>query len=674
VGFTSFLNLKLIPIDGLLQTYNSTQRMNEGQIPYRDFSPYLGLGPVYLNFLGGNLFGGTLTSQFIFVNILHLLIGIFLVLICYAIFLPKEISKKYFAPTAILLTCIYLIGMHFPFKSIFFILAEYTRPGNSALGLRAFILFATIYVCLKIERGRATFIGYFIIGLSLIWSVDYAAITFLSGCLIFRFPATASLLSILKNTIKNAVVGSSIAVVLITLLTGNSFKDWFVANYLSQKDFQYWYFGIDENFVYGISSIPFKVAVLMSFLVAVCHLFVGLNKLNVARFLIIVSTIAVGTLSQLNSAPSPRYFVFAFLAVLFGTISLWRIATTEGIKLRLLQIQLTIKYNHKISASLLTLIRISRLDSKSTRKLLLFLLAFVVSVNLFNSKNFLEKNVYVSELGGYVDADLRGSINFGKTFLANERGSVLSTYKGVASIVAKKGNETRSDYLIHALSAADRESWIKALNDPGTKTVITTREDVLRWEPWIARANWWFYSELLSKFEISKVGTYEVYWKQKVLNKDKIIPSSNFVCKFTAIDNSKAYVSVEPATINSSTYNRQLIMSIEISFKTRNNGPKGLSRNRVTITSMNELTSINPLNPNSFLNVGAPSNAENYQTYLMYTDKSSNQLLLKSSPEISSKLEVLNCKIVNVYEYASLYPKYPTNRVDFDDVVVSFRR
>jgi hypothetical protein len=260
VASMSYLNLKLIPIDGLLQTYNSTRRINIGEVPYRDFTPYLGLGPIYINFLGAKLFGSTLVAQFVFINVLHLLIGIFILYVLFEVFFSAEKKRKFLLPSVVALTAIYLFGLQFPFKSIFFILGEYTRPGNSALGLRSVILFLTVYVCLKIEKGHLAFVGYLIIGLSLIWSVDYAFVTYLVGSIIFRFPSPVTFFRIIKNTISNLIIGGVIGFILILIFTQNSFNDWFSANYLTQRDFQFWYFGIDENFVYEIATIPYLIA------------------------------------------------------------------------------------------------------------------------------------------------------------------------------------------------------------------------------------------------------------------------------------------------------------------------------------------------------------------------------------------------------------------------------
>ncbi len=671
VAVMSFLNLNLVPIDGLLQTYNSTRRMDLGEIPYRDFVPYLGLGPVFVNFLGAKLFGSTLVGQFMFINVLHLLIGIFILFVLFEVFFKEEKKKKFLPPAVVALTGIYLVGLHFPFKSIFFILGEYTRPGNSALGLRAVILFLTIYVCLKIEKGRLVFLGYLLIGLSLTWSVDYALATYIIGSLIFRFPSVPTFSRVLKNTLANLIIGGCIGFLLISTLTKNSFNPWYSANYLTQRDFQFWYFGIDENFVYGIDTIPYLLAYAASVLMATLYLFVNFNKSNFTKFLTITASTSIGIASQINSAPSPRYLVFALLVNVFGFLGLLTSISNGGLHFKNLSLELRLVIGERILTQLSCIRDTFR---KHQRFLIAALLILVFGINLVVANSFVRNNIYVQKLGGYVDPRLIESVQNGEKLGKTQDTKILSTYSGITSIIAGKTNATKTDYIIHAFTQSERNNWINALKDQNTKVVITTRSDVLRWEPWIARANWWFYSELLKQYQIKQVGTYQVYWSRKTSDSREFVDLNNFSCSINEIDSGNAYVSITPSDPNLIDIEKDLIFSIELAYESLNLSFKPLSRNRVTITAMNELTSLNPSEPSSFLNVGAPERSPAYQTYLKYNKFSSNQLLIKSSPALSSQLRVNACRIKDAHHYASLYPNLPKSSVNFDEIVRNFKR
>lgn len=674
VAVLSFLNLKLIPIDGLLQTFNSTRRMILGQIPYQDFLPYLGLGPTYINFFGASLLGGTLVSQFIFINVLHLIIGFFIIYTCFEIFTTKEIKDKFWPPTVIVISVIYLVGLHFPFKSLFFILAEYTRPGNSALGLRAVILFLTIFICVKIEKGPLVFLGFLIIGISTIWSVDYALPTYIIGSLLFRLQNRPTLSSLLKNTLLNLLVGAAIGNLLVSVLTNNNFNLFISSNYLTQRDFQYWYFGIDENFVYGIGTVPYLLAFVVSTLIGVLYLLRDFNKSNITKCLAILGTNSIGIVSQLNSAPSPRYLVFALLVNIFAFFDLWFCSKREGLEFKYFRFKVVFELNSKIRDKI-TLFRFleSYLEGK-IKLLLILLLSLVLGVNIILANNYISKNVYVKKIGGYIDPRLMDSVRFGESISKIQNANLISTYTGVASLVSSKLNPTKTDYIIHAFTPNERQNWIDALKDPKTKYVITTRLDVLKWESWITKANWWFYSELLREFEVSSVGVYEVYWSRKSDKKTDYLNIDKFTCDVNAIDSSKSYVSIIPVDVRAMKSDIELLFSIELDYESQNLGDSLTSRNRVTITAINETFNLNPEKPNSFLNVGAPWKADSYQTYLKYVNFSSNQLLVKTSPELNSVLKIKECRISAAYDYKALFPELPETKVSFDEIVRDFRR
>ena len=82
------------PINGTFQNYNPVRRLLSGQIPYKDFQDYLGLGHLYTGSVFTVLFGGTYRASlaaFSFLTfgglaLLSLVIGM-------AIFRRKEIAN-----------------------------------------------------------------------------------------------------------------------------------------------------------------------------------------------------------------------------------------------------------------------------------------------------------------------------------------------------------------------------------------------------------------------------------------------------------------------------------------------------------------------------------------------------------------------------------------------------
>lgn len=51
------------PINGTFQNFNPARRLLNGQVPYKDFQDYLGMGHLYVRVISAVLFGGTYRSS-----------------------------------------------------------------------------------------------------------------------------------------------------------------------------------------------------------------------------------------------------------------------------------------------------------------------------------------------------------------------------------------------------------------------------------------------------------------------------------------------------------------------------------------------------------------------------------------------------------------------------------
>ena len=77
------------PTNGTFQNYNPVRRFLNGQVPYKDFQDYLGLGHLYIGSLITLLFGGTFRASLIAFSFLTML-GFALIIFVVA----KVIFKK----------------------------------------------------------------------------------------------------------------------------------------------------------------------------------------------------------------------------------------------------------------------------------------------------------------------------------------------------------------------------------------------------------------------------------------------------------------------------------------------------------------------------------------------------------------------------------------------------
>ena len=70
---TSNHTVNFVPINGTFQNYNPVRRLMSGQIPYRDFQDYLGLGHLYTGSLITLLFGGNYRASLVAFSFLAIL-------------------------------------------------------------------------------------------------------------------------------------------------------------------------------------------------------------------------------------------------------------------------------------------------------------------------------------------------------------------------------------------------------------------------------------------------------------------------------------------------------------------------------------------------------------------------------------------------------------------------
>lgn len=131
------------PINGTFQNFNPVRCFLTGQVPFKDFQVYLGLGHLYLGSIATLIFGGNYRASlqaFSFLTFGSL--ALFVFLIAYVIFRKKEFTAAF---TNILLV-IFLVEPIFYKNSmagtneILDALEYALGPGNSARFIRGFIL------------------------------------------------------------------------------------------------------------------------------------------------------------------------------------------------------------------------------------------------------------------------------------------------------------------------------------------------------------------------------------------------------------------------------------------------------------------------------------------------------------------------------------------------------
>ena len=263
-GIRSCYVVDYYPMNGTFQNYNPVRRWLSGQIPFRDFKIYLGLGHLYLGGFFTWIFGNDFAANLVAFSFLSLLsLAIISFAIGEAVF---ESSIKAGAVTAILLVILLQISdgavniaILTEIKSS---LMAALSPGNSARYIRGMITGISVILFLLLgrwmrgdlrkERIKRAIIVSVVSGICFLWSNDYGISCWL--CLIIM----VFIVSMSRNGVKHAcfaslfyVAGSFLAVyVLAQIYTAGHFKDWLNTTF-GAGDYQKWYYLSAKSYFMG---------------------------------------------------------------------------------------------------------------------------------------------------------------------------------------------------------------------------------------------------------------------------------------------------------------------------------------------------------------------------------------------------------------------------------------
>lgn len=139
------------PINGTFQNFNPVRRLLDGQVPYKDFQDYLGMGHLYTGAIFTELFGGNFQSSLMAFSFLTLLcLALLAVMIGSVIFKKKEVSLL-FADILLLFLVIQPLlfkNMLAGTEDVLNALNLALSPGNSARFVRGMILPITYFLFL----------------------------------------------------------------------------------------------------------------------------------------------------------------------------------------------------------------------------------------------------------------------------------------------------------------------------------------------------------------------------------------------------------------------------------------------------------------------------------------------------------------------------------------------
>ena len=540
-----------VPINGTFQNYNPVRRLLSGQIPFKEYADYLGLGHLYLGTLFTVLFGGTYQSSlYAFTFLTFSGFALFVLLISWAVLKNKEKAVIF---TTTLLTVILIVPIFFEdvlansnglLKALHYAL----MPGNSARMMRGTILVhACILICLGylfykkwIQNKDFKFKKYLpyiyiaiVAGISFSWSNDYGIGGWLCLILMNAFLAFSRER---KITFSIVVLLASILIsfvslfVVVEIFTLGNFKGWLTFTF-GTGGYQSWFF----NNNYYRSNYLFDVDFSFVMLVQGLLVLIYLKKLFDAR----------GTVEVCR-----RYGILAFINMAcFAVVNEYRLISNG----QLYEVALTVLLL-TILVELFNILN-SLLESQQLRRnfvvgSVVLSLAWVSSMakELMTTKILGQSGTYVAQMGGYM-TKLNNDLYAAHTFLNGE--DFFATYATAQELMEGKFQPTGTDYIIHALGDKQRQDYLDAFKNGSFKYAATIRDDYTDWSFWMQRANWFFYRELYQNWHPVFANRYETYWERNTDGDTNTI-HDGFTLKVTELSSTSQKIEV---ICNNSTVN-----------------------------------------------------------------------------------------------------------------------
>jgi hypothetical protein len=494
----------LIPtrhVDGAFQTASGLYRLAHGDLPGRDFLPYLGLGPLYLLFplfwiSGAHLAASTFTAYFIAAVTLPVQFAV----ICYLTGRRNWFGAAAFACVITLAVLQFRSSLPLVDYALFF-------PGNSLRPLRALIPFVVVLAAEQVlRRIEAPVWRYAALGAlggaAVHWTNDFGG-----PAAMLLAPLTLALATVERRCTWKIAAAFVIAAVgattlILFLATGGHPLRLLTYNLRDVSSDQWWYFGpypglrafalSDVNTLLSADALTWpSIAVLTaSWAVAIIK-----RERRSLLLCYLLSCLFLGGLIPTVAGQYNKYF---------GQFEVWSVATAILVTSSLVWRAL----GHRLA--FLTVI------SRTIFLPLALILGAAVAVGqageyVVTRARLADDPAYTfaPELGGYLGADWNDYIAAARA----SRTRTLEEYWGLWSALTHVPAKPPTDAVIHALGEVRRE-FRSTLQAPSTGQVITTARSLTGWQAWSFSQNWWFYGQVLKSFVPVGRSPNTVLWKR----------------------------------------------------------------------------------------------------------------------------------------------------------------
>lgn len=502
------------PINGTFQNFNPVRRFLEGQVPYKDFQDYLGIGHLYTGAIFTGLFGGNFQSSLMAFSFLTFLSLVLLaVMIGNAIFKKKEVSLLFADAVAL-----FLVIQPLPYKNmlagtedVLNALNLALSPGNSARFVRGMILPITYFLIflgnkgymilsekkaeIKEKRNMIALCGISLIsGFAFSWSNDYGI-----SCWVCLTVMTFFVIWIRERNLSRAIVGMAMEIVLsvaalfifVEMFTKGHFFDW-AKSVFGTGGYQAWYYNSGKS--YYLYDVDFSWLMLLQAFLCIAYLIKLFqhfgSKCAVLRYGTLAYANMVGFCAaneyKLISGNASREIALSvlFISVFFEICRyIWFFMKEHG---------------RKIIMAGTFFVGFSWICSTMINEAIFWKIS---------SKD----GIYVTQLGGNLTS-YASDLSAASDFLKGEK--FFATYASAQEVVEGKFQPSGIDYIIHVLGDDARKNYLKNFKKNNFRYAATIEENYTAYGYWIKSANWFFYRELYKKWHPVFTNEYETYWER----------------------------------------------------------------------------------------------------------------------------------------------------------------
>lgn len=548
-----------IAINGDFQTYNVLRRFLDGQVPYRDFTNYLGMGVLWLNapFL---LLRNTFTASLFITNALTaVLCSVTVWLIVWLVTRRQTLSMAVGALTPLFYQ---LTGA----QGVFLLFI----PGTSMRMARAFlpVLLAGVLLLATYRGGwdslsvfhsrRAMALCGGALGLGAVWANDFGYSSIGAGMCILL------VLTIFRNRERRPAqklldylcfLGCAAAayLLMVTAVTCGSPQSFFSQS-AGVTSYQFWYYNILiqkfftlKELLTGSPETARQLLAAAVILSAFVVLYV-LDRLTVRGICLLYIELTAFFAHLLYGYGSGHY--------LSGFLRMVNVLFLIGLALRL-----ALKLLDRLPWKKLP----RRLPTAAAA-------AVLAALCLWNGNQAREKTaaLFGPREGDYVPA-LDGWFSNGGQLMELagllEGEAFFSTYATALETINGVYQPSGTDYIIHALGDRQREAYLENFLTGEYPYAVTIRKDYNLWEWWVQRANWYFYRALYADYVPAFAGEYAQVWRRQAGGAR--LDSTDYTVTTQRVSGSAVRISIQTGE---TLAGQELVADVALGYETRRTG------------------------------------------------------------------------------------------------------